>query len=378
MKTQENYSWLKKINKAILKLDDIPLFKLQAPFNFEELASLLANKFQLEHVSLKASKLNWKTGAEIQENMGDDIEYLAATLSPLDGAIYFLMNKEDISKLTKQCLTKEHEHGFSNSILAEGFYRFLAMQTIDYLTQMNLFQDLSVKLTENVKPITEASLCLDITIKINNTNLTGRIAITPELRTSWEKTFLHNPPLYAKEIASSLNLPIRAEIGNVQLNLEEFKKVKCGDFIILDKVTYDPNHHKGKTLLYLKESPLLYGKIKQNKIKILDYADYFEENKIMQEEKSEENVNLSPEEIKVTQSQENLASMQEMPVTITVEAARFKITLDKLMNLQPGNVLDLEINPQQGVDLSVNGQKIGKAELINLGETLGIRITEMG
>jgi flagellar motor switch protein FliN/FliY len=88
---------------------------------------------------------------------------------------------------------------------------------------------------------------------------------------------------------------------------------------------------------------------------------------------------ISNEEIvEVNDQEENVNPLQSMPVTLTVEAARFKITLDKLMNMQPGNVLDLSVHPEQGVDLSVNGQKIGRAELVNLGETLGIRIIEMG
>ena len=48
------------------------------------------------------------------------------------------------------------------------------------------------------------------------------------------------------------------------------------------------------------------------------------------------------------------------------------------MNMQPGNLLDLAIHPQRGVNLIVNGQKIAKGELVNLGETLGVRILEMG
>jgi flagellar motor switch protein FliN/FliY len=287
------------------------------------------------------------------------------------------MNKEDISKLAKFCLTK-NSHGFSSSLLEEGFYRFLALKSLNYLTQMNLFSDLSPKLTENVEPINEDCLCIDLKIKINDATLFAKAAITPDLRKSWEKTFVDNPPLYAKKIASTLNLNMRAEIGSVQLNLEEFKQIKCGDFILLDKITYDLEHNKGKTLLYLHNSPMLYAKIKQNKIKILDFAEYFEENKLMQEEKSADNYNLPKEEMQVENVEENITSMQNMPVTITVEAARFKMTLEKLMNLQPGNLLNLDVSPEKGVDISVNGQKIGKAELVNLGETLGIRITELG
>ena len=53
------------------------------------------------------------------------------------------------------------------------------------------------------------------------------------------------------------------------------------------------------------------------------------------------------------------------------------MTLDKLMHLTPGNTLELPVHPDQGVNLTINGQIIGKAELLYLGEELGIRILEI-
>jgi flagellar motor switch protein FliN/FliY len=61
-----------------------------------------------------------------------------------------------------------------------------------------------------------------------------------------------------------------------------------------------------------------------------------------------------------------------------VELARLKITLDKLMSLNPGNLLELPIHPDQGVTLTIHGQKVGKGELVYLGEVLGVRILEIG
>jgi flagellar motor switch protein FliN/FliY len=53
------------------------------------------------------------------------------------------------------------------------------------------------------------------------------------------------------------------------------------------------------------------------------------------------------------------------------------MTVDHLMKLSPGNFLELPIHPEQGVNLTVNGQKIGRGELVYLGEQLGIRILEL-
>ncbi|HEV7737332.1 MAG TPA: FliM/FliN family flagellar motor switch protein, partial [Chlamydiales bacterium] len=69
---------------------------------------------------------------------------------------------------------------------------------------------------------------------------------------------------------------------------------------------------------------------------------------------------------------------KELPMNVTVELARLRITLEKLIQLVPGNMIELPIQPDQPVHLTVNGQVIGKAELVQLGETLGIRILEIG
>ncbi len=37
------------------------------------------------------------------------------------------------------------------------------------------------------------------------------------------------------------------------------------------------------------------------------------------------------------------------------------------MQLQPGQLLELDVNPEEGVNLVVNGQCIGKGELLKTG-----------
>jgi type III secretion system YscQ/HrcQ family protein len=68
----------------------------------------------------------------------------------------------------------------------------------------------------------------------------------------------------------------------------------------------------------------------------------------------------------------------EIPLDITVEVGRIRMSIQKLMELQPGNMLELDIRPENGVDLVVNGQKIAKAELLLLGDNLGVRIIDIG
>ncbi len=69
---------------------------------------------------------------------------------------------------------------------------------------------------------------------------------------------------------------------------------------------------------------------------------------------------------------------EELDVDLIVEVGRMKISLDKLTKLQPGNVLNLDINPESGVDLVVNNKVVGRAELLLIGDLLGVRVLDLG
>ena len=68
----------------------------------------------------------------------------------------------------------------------------------------------------------------------------------------------------------------------------------------------------------------------------------------------------------------------DIPVCLAVEVAQLRLSVQKLLDLQPGNLLDLNISVENGVNLVVNGKIIGRGEMIKVGETLGVRILEIG
>lgn len=379
MENITHYSWLRKINKALLKLDHIPLLRTYAPFDFEKLSDHLKKKFSLKSVKIELSDTKWLSKDKIKMGLSDNVNYLSFTLSPLEGNVFLLMDLEDISKLTNELLPHKNKIKFSTVMLQESYFRFIALETLDILTQMNLFQDLSAKMVESTDPLREDALCIDFKIQINDISCYARIAINSKFRKAWEEYFINNPPLKALELAKTLDLVMSAELGYVKLNYQDLKKVKKGDFIVLDSINYDIKNNKGQVTLKLGETPLLLAKIKQNKIKIVDFAIYqeepnMEEKKIVKENKEEEETKIEVQEDKEFPT----ATLQNMPMTVIVEAARFKINLEKLMSLQPGNLIDLSIHPETYVNLCVNGQKIATAELVNLGETLGVRILDLG
>ena len=54
------------------------------------------------------------------------------------------------------------------------------------------------------------------------------------------------------------------------------------------------------------------------------------------------------------------------------------MTIEQLLKLEPGNLLEIDIHPENGVDLTINGKIVGKGELIHIGEAIGVRVLELG
>ena len=70
-------------------------------------------------------------------------------------------------------------------------------------------------------------------------------------------------------------------------------------------------------------------------------------------------------------------SPKNIPINIVIEAGSVRMSAEKLMYLKPGNMLELESKPENGVNLVINGKQVGRGELIKIGEALGVRILQI-
>lgn len=105
----------------------------------------------------------------------------------------------------------------------------------------------------------------------------------------------------------------------------------------------------------------------------------FNEEEIDQEGEKVEEVSeeeMVKEEKPLAESFEKI-SPETLPMVVVVEMGRVEMSLQKLVELQPGSIIELDVTAQTGVDLVVNGKKIAKGELISIGETIGVRILDI-
>ncbi len=65
------------------------------------------------------------------------------------------------------------------------------------------------------------------------------------------------------------------------------------------------------------------------------------------------------------------------PLDISVRVGEARMTLDEVLNLSTGIVIDLNKLLHENVDLLVNGKPFAKGDVVAMGEYFGIRITSI-
>lgn len=360
-------SILRKLPGMIKGADTIPLFGNAPPFDWNRLSALLAARFEMKDFSLQPSEQAWRTAEEITDGLGANYFCTPIFLNPLSSPFYFVISKADKNKLTALMMQGKAKAQISEP-LKEGFCRFLVLEALGAATSIDPISKMTPSLGEKSKLPEEEAFCIDIEISFGDQSCWSRIVIPGSFRKAWVAHFAMRPSEYfSTDLARATEITLGLECGSVILSQAEWEDLKPGDFVLLDKGNYEaaPNH----TLALLKAGTILLfqAKITKNQMELLDYA-------FTNEEPMEQNSDESP----MTPTEEETTSIKNLPMQVCVELARLNISLDRLMHLNPGNMIELPIHPDQGVSLTVNGKKIGRAELLYLGESLGIRILDLG
>lgn len=73
----------------------------------------------------------------------------------------------------------------------------------------------------------------------------------------------------------------------------------------------------------------------------------------------------------------DLERVLDVPVRLTAELGRTRITIKTLLQLAPGSVVELDGLAGEPMDLFVNGYLIAQGEVVVVGEKYGIRVTDI-
>ncbi|THD49570.1 flagellar motor switch protein FliN [Rahnella sp. Larv3_ips] len=87
--------------------------------------------------------------------------------------------------------------------------------------------------------------------------------------------------------------------------------------------------------------------------------------------------NTSGKENQVTNFSEDLNLILDIPVKMTVELGRTKMTIKELLRLSQGSVVSLEGLAGEPLDILINGYLIAQGEVVVVSDKFGVRITDI-
>ncbi|MBB3179131.1 flagellar motor switch protein FliN [Variovorax sp. Sphag1AA] len=73
----------------------------------------------------------------------------------------------------------------------------------------------------------------------------------------------------------------------------------------------------------------------------------------------------------------DIARVMEVPVQLTAEIGRTRITIKNLLQLSQGSVVELDALAGQPLDVLINGYLIAQGEVVVVNEKYGIRLTDI-
>ena len=373
----ETLDWIKRIDDALLQLDEKPQFNLPSTVPLKEISELLEKLFKRQNVRIEHQGKGWQKGAALFSGLGDTLSVLAIEWTPLDVPIFFVLSQQDLRELVGDLLGgEEAATPFFDASLASGILHYLTIEVVQKLEASRFLYPLSPRVGHaplDIRAELSRTHCFvsDVSLFLGKKTIWGRVLVPEEFREKLKaqmSNFSHVE--MSEDQGEKIMVDLALQVGRGILSIDEWKSVKIGDFVLLDHCSYNPHEQKGSVILKLGDTPVFRGRLKQGSIKISEYPLYEEVEMGDQFTNSDQESDFLKED-----SAKN--DVDSLPLHLSVEVGRIRMSIKELRALSPGNLLDLGVAPEQGVDILVNGRKMGRGELIRMGETVGIRILSL-
>ncbi|MCH9614300.1 MAG: hypothetical protein SP1CHLAM54_17420 [Chlamydiia bacterium] len=373
--------YTKKIESIVSASKLVPMWGEVPNFPWDEFTEKLKTSLEIEDLTLNVGKSNWRDQHELTSGLGADPTKIAINLTPLTDPCFLVIPQEDLTRLSTWMLGSET---FTDQDLQKGFFEFATLHALASTDQLAIFHQLSPKIDD--APFTKQSAyTVDVALMHQSETIWCRLVLPESFHSAILDHYKnHMPPLHGSPVAQEASVTIALNAGRVSLDLEDFKEIEVGDFVLLDQTTYHPSTEKGMLQLTLEGTPLFQVKLKDGELKVLDFAVILEDSPMDEMEHEEEAMAEHQEEMmsetgdEMVAQQEELSAVGEVPLEIVVEVSRMKMNLDKLLSLKPGNVLDCGLENSGQVNLTVGGKIIARGELIEVGDMVGVKIDEVG
>lgn len=358
-----------RIKSLLLDREEFPAWPNRISFAWDQFSKGMSSLFG-KNIQVIYGKADWKGNKQLLLGLGEFPIIVTLEVMPLASNVYIAISQDSINKISSW-LVEEPEIGgdLVTKEIQEGFFRFLLIKSLFLIEEMPISEGLTFHIKEEDIPFLENSYLVDIEVKNNNHSAWVRCIFSQSFQESFKKHFASMSPFRDQTRVSNIELLCHIECGQTFLSWNEIRSLRKGDFLFLQG---------GESYtLTVAEKPLFHIQIEEGRFKISDYADYYgvdmaENFDVISEEET------AGEKTKSEQKKEDgIASLKKVPLLVRVEIARISITMEKLLQLSPGDFLELGISTSDPVYLNVNGQRIGTGELLQLEDKVGVRIIDI-
>ncbi len=204
----------------------------------------------------------------------------------------------------------------------------------------------------------------------NNKNLyAGQIAINKNLEKPLY-SLLDRWPAQAKKEVSALCLSAQLMIGHTILTTAEVKTLELGDVIFLDQNTYSVEnrmwvHFPPNTLLTLKKRAVMSNQKSQDNTTQLEVEGV--------SEGKAPNQNTQP----TNQPAAKNLSIDTLDIKLDFDLGHISLPLSQVKRLSPGYIFSTGRPIDRAVNITSNGQRIARGELVDVEGIVGVKINRL-
>jgi len=392
--------WLPRMERLCLEATLDPSIGGIPPAPLARIAELLAKALEVEELHIE---LGTVTAADADVELNQDAFTLFLQAAPLEGMVAISVDKESFWELVATdsdiCAIRDEADGD----LAQGFLLFLAMHIVQALRKAQYPPGTSWSLADSWcgKP----ELCWPGRISHTGGGCPFRVSASSELVTAFKRVFARQPLTSLNpQLAALIELPIDLAIGGTHLTYEELRQLQLGDLLLLDWLEFSQRDGSGTTYLKMGQQTLWSCALQNNSLKAikpfpttveahtmsfppdddlfgeLDEQESFEDLELDTPDTEEltKRATKSKKTKKRPTGQVSAADLDSSQIRVTVSLGRLTLALRELLELTPGAVLEIpESIPSQTVELLVGDRCVGRAELVQLEDSLGVRIVEL-
>ena len=130
---------------------------------------------------MQSGDIQWLSEQQFTDNLADPIA-LNFSLTGYEGSLSWLMPKEDLVSTIADLLTHTKDSTFQpDNELLHSFYRFLAIEAIHIIGELEYDNELSIHLLDTATLPKEAALAMDVAIHLQGKRPQGAYSSPPSL-----------------------------------------------------------------------------------------------------------------------------------------------------------------------------------------------------